>query len=133
MVLICLLKELDREDRIEFIGWVKNKSPEHLRLFGESAIYISASRFENSPVSVLEALSSECLVLLSDIPPHRLLENRETHLFSVNNENELAFKMKKMIEDYNNGNPIMGNRPISLKKVAERYNQLYQSVLRGEK
>ncbi len=69
--LIKIVKEQDITENVELCGWIESKSPEHLKLLGESYIYISPSHFENSPITPLEAYCSGCKVILSDIKAHR--------------------------------------------------------------
>lgn len=57
------------ENRIEFTGLVpREKVFQHLV---NAAVFISTSRGEGLPISVLEAMACGCPVILSDIPPHR--------------------------------------------------------------
>lgn len=55
--------------QIEFTGLIPREEVfEHLL---NADLFISTSRGEGLPISVLEAMSCRCPVLLSDIPPHR--------------------------------------------------------------
>ncbi|MGH3413550.1 MAG: glycosyltransferase family 4 protein [Marmoricola sp.] len=56
-------------NRVRLTGLVARE--EVYRILDRAAIYISASRGEGLPVSVLEAMACRCPVVLSDIPPHR--------------------------------------------------------------
>jgi glycosyltransferase involved in cell wall biosynthesis len=69
-----LVHKLDLTDSVVFHGWLENKSEEHIELIAKAKIFVSASDFENNPVSVMEALVSDCHVLLSDIPAHLYFE-----------------------------------------------------------
>lgn len=94
-----LAKENCLEDIVYFRGWIENKSEEHLKYIGQADIYISASRVENCPVSVLEAMSGGCRLILSDIPAHRQLCNNKDSFFRVDNIDELSDKILQMVID----------------------------------
>ena len=62
-------REGDPENQIELTGLIpREKVFEYLL---NADLFISTSRGEGLPVSVLEAMASRCPVLLSDISPHR--------------------------------------------------------------
>jgi len=67
--LITKSREVGLENQIEFTGLIpREKVFEYLL---NADLFISASRGEGLPVSVLEAMACSCPVILSDIPPHR--------------------------------------------------------------
>lgn len=61
--------ELGITDRVEFLGLVPRDDV--YRLLSRADLFVSPSRFEGLPVSVLEAMAAQLPVVLSDIPPHR--------------------------------------------------------------
>ena len=67
--LISKSQELGSQDRAEFTGLVPREKVFESLLNAD--LFISTSRGEGLPVSVLEAMACGCPVLLSDIPPHR--------------------------------------------------------------
>lgn len=66
-----LAAELNIQERVTFHGWVENGSEAQLNFLRGAAVYISASQFENCPMSVLEGIAAGCYPLLSDIEGHR--------------------------------------------------------------
>jgi glycosyltransferase involved in cell wall biosynthesis len=67
--LISQSQEMGSQDRAEFTGLVPREKVFESLLNAD--LFISTSRGEGLPVSVLEAMACCCPVLLSDIPPHR--------------------------------------------------------------
>jgi len=128
-ILENLVHDLRLQNRIEFLGWIENKSLRHVSLVGKAAIYISASRFENSPISVLEAISAECHPLLSDIPPHRLLIDNYNYLFDTNDERTLAKKIEKLIDDIQLGTEFHISKPIDWTTVSNQYNTILETIV----
>jgi glycosyltransferase involved in cell wall biosynthesis len=64
---------LDLEHRVELTGLIPRD--EVFVRCAEADLFISASRGEGLPVAVIEAMATECPVVLSDIPPHRELRD----------------------------------------------------------
>lgn len=54
-------------------------------------VFVSVSNFEGTPNTVLEAVASQCPVVLSDIPPHReFLSNDAAYFVSPNLPSDIA-------------------------------------------
>jgi len=67
--LLTQSRKVGPEDQIEFTGLIpREKVFEYLL---DTDLFISTSRGEGLPISVLEAMACRCPVILSDIPPHR--------------------------------------------------------------
>lgn len=67
--LIAKVKDGHLEGRVQFTGLIaRERVFEHLL---KADLFVSLSRGEGLPVSVLEAMACGCPVVLSDIPPHR--------------------------------------------------------------
>ncbi|MCZ7573209.1 MAG: glycosyltransferase family 4 protein [Ardenticatenaceae bacterium] len=67
--LITRSGEVGPQTRIEFTGLIPRE--EVFEYLLNADLFISMSRGEGLPISVLEAMACRCPVLLSDIPPHR--------------------------------------------------------------
>lgn len=66
-----------------------------------SDVYISASRTEGCPNTLIEALCSGCICLLSDIPPHREFKDlfpNYIYLFKLNSYLSFENGFKKVLE-----------------------------------
>lgn len=90
-----LVSELGLGERVVFHGWLKSMSDEYVELLAKSRIFVLASEFENMPVSVLEAIASDCYVILSDIPAHKQFEKYGARLFLLSDINMLAEAITK--------------------------------------
>lgn len=88
-----LTDELGLRESVVFHGWIPNKSEKQLRLLGQAKIYVSASTFENCPMSVLEAIAAGAYPLVSDIAAHRQLLMDETYRFTTFVSGQLARKL----------------------------------------
>ena len=89
-----LISDCKLEERICMAGWLDNKSEKLLDYLRKASVYVSASQFENCPMSVIEASVTGCYPLISDIPAHRQMLSEE-HLFSISDEKDLIAKLEK--------------------------------------
>lgn len=112
---------------ILFKGNVKNVYD----YLNKSDYYVSASLSEGLPNSVLEALSMELPVLLSDIPAHReIAGDHYPYLFKATDILELKDKMNEIIAHKRN-NTLLESLPNRIKEhfeadiMAGKYESLY--------
>lgn len=91
------VRNLNLESKITFHGWIENNSSEQLKFLKESSIYISASQFENCPMSVIETIAAGDYPLLSDIPAHRQLVSENEFYFAPNDTKGLAKKIEEKL------------------------------------
>lgn len=123
-----LLNELKmkyRRDNIIFAGQSSNKE----KIFGSFDVFISASKSEGLPLSVLEAISAGKPLILSKIPAHEFItqkmDKRYYRLFTDNDE------LAKAIDYFNKNQNIVANAynylqqffdsEFSLEKMAKKY------------
>ena len=81
---------------IEFCGHKENP---HLYLKNKNTIFVSASRLDLSPNSVLEALSFKIPILLSDISAHQYIFRFDEFIFGKDNSAELSDKIEVLFEN----------------------------------
>jgi glycosyltransferase involved in cell wall biosynthesis len=93
-----LSSELKLSDKVVFHGWIDNGTEEQLSYIQMASLYISASQFENCPMSVIETIAAGCYPLLSDIPAHRQLVEGEEFYFQVNDAESLESKIQRFID-----------------------------------
>ena len=129
--------DLGIESRVKFYGWIENGSLEQLEILKKASIYISASYFENCPMSVLEAIAAGCYPLLSDIEGHRQFfensQNKRNYFFPSNDVSVLARKLMGIMGDgalggYSKEESI-DIHMYELSNIVERYISLLQSAL----
>lgn len=96
-----LCASLGIEDCVRFRGWIENGSAEQLDYLRRASVFVSASRFENCPVSVLEAVAAGCRPLLSDIEGHRQFfgkgPDRDQYFFAPDDADGLAEKLQTIL------------------------------------
>lgn len=68
-----MVKDLDLESSISFLGWVKNTAP----YIAKSDLFVLSSKREGMPYSILEAMSQSVPVISTNSPygPSEILEN----------------------------------------------------------
>lgn len=102
--------------KVNFLGVINNKDLQ--KKLQNYKFYLTASKFEGNPKSVLEAMAAGCIVIASNIKNHReFLNNQNSLLFNDSNElNKLLFRLDKNDVHFNN---IVKN---SLTTITKKYN-----------
>ena len=92
-----MAQKLGIKDYVEFLG-MRRDVPDLLRAFD---CYILPTLREGFPISVLEAMSSGCAVIVSDFPSNlELVVNEKTGLiFPMKNSEELKNKIETLINN----------------------------------
>jgi glycosyltransferase involved in cell wall biosynthesis len=93
-------KENNLQGIVKFHGWVDNKSRKMKEFYGKASIFISASRFENMSIVLLEALASGCKVIVTNAGGNPEVVKRES-LFEVGSVERLSEKIRKAITPKN--------------------------------
>lgn len=121
---------------VEFTGLIKRNRV--YNFLQKADLFVSTSKGEGLPVSVLEAMASSCPVILSDIPPHReitkfsdfipLINHNDVKGFSKEilkygkmlpeKRKEIGKKCRKLVEE-----------KYSLDIMLKKYEELYDKLL----
>lgn len=122
-------------DNIKIVGFKSNA----LDYFSAADIYTSNSSSEGFSISVIEALESGLLLLLSDIPSHRECFEIDDNFYIGEFFNEENFKSKKelLLENYNDNSKRevfeFQRRFLSAKSMTKKYEEYYEKGIGEEK
>ncbi|MEN6339237.1 MAG: glycosyltransferase family 4 protein [Clostridiaceae bacterium] len=85
-------------DRVQFLGWIDNKSDLLKETLARAGVFASMSRFESFGISAAEAVASGCRVVLSDIPAHRQFTAYGAELVSLEDGAALQSALKSAMQ-----------------------------------
>ena len=92
-----LSQSLGIEDKVKFVGWLSQK--ENAEYYAKSKIYISLPKSDSFPISLLEAMSGECLCIISDLPAYKgIMKQGENCLIVSDLEIEKADYIERVLE-----------------------------------
>jgi len=116
-------------NNVIFTGYLQKK--ELQALYENCCLFVLPSICEGLPIALLEAISFNCNILVSDIPAHKQLELDPGDYFKACDENDLADKIITKIMQKNKNksyNFILKdyNWDIIADKVNEIYNKIYK-------
>lgn len=121
-------------ERIIFYGMMPREYV--FDILKECRVYLSPSLLEGMPVSVLEAMISRCIPIISDISPHREIYEKchdiiilplDVKLWKLNILKILNFDDDEYIEKANNIRNC-AIREFSLQEMNNRYCDLYERI-----
>lgn len=64
-----LAHSLGIKDKVKFVGWLSQK--ENAEYYAKSKIYISLPKSDSFPISLMEAMSGECIPVIADLPAYK--------------------------------------------------------------
>ena len=118
------LKKMAKENGIVLTGFIKGAKLQSL--LTHARCYVLPSSHEGLPIGLLEAMSYELPVIVSDIAPHKEMELDESCYFHLGDINELARRIQRNIEsEYHHVEYDMGkyNWDHIATQVCDVYNQ----------
>ena len=129
-----LKDNFSHDKRFKFLG--SHSREDTQRVMATSSIFLSASLIEGMPISVLEAAGHGCLLILSDIPPHREMAHQIPQTFLFDNEDELRKQINLVfsLSEAEINKKHLENRDASIKhfdmsRVLNQYEKIYQTKL----
>lgn len=125
------IKKRHLENKVTITGIVSRE--EVYKLLGQGDIYVSPSKVEGLPVSVLEAMHTGLPIVLSDIGPHRELAQKTDSIITLPLEkqlwieklNELKQMKTEELAKLGEKNAKVADRYFTLDRMHERYSHLY--------
>jgi glycosyltransferase involved in cell wall biosynthesis len=136
VALVQLAKSAGAEDVVHFLGRVNEASlPE---VYIGSAIFLTTSNSEGFGLSLLEAMSSGCACVVSDLPTHRALIEHEVSGLIYKSRAELVSCLKDLLSSPEKverfgaaARQVAGGH--TWRKVADRVTRAYETVVRDSK
>lgn len=129
-----LSQSLGIEDKVKFVGWLSQK--ENAEYYAKSKIYISLPKSDSFPISLLEAMSGECLCIISDLPAYKgIMKQGENCLIVSDLEIEKADYIERVLE-LDSQNILQKNKTFAdsyadIEKNKENFNLEVQKLLKA--
>jgi glycosyltransferase involved in cell wall biosynthesis len=129
-----LSQSLGIEDKVKFVGWLSQK--ENDEYYAKSKIYISLPKSDSFPISLLEAMSGECLCIISDLPAYKgIMKQGENCLIVSDLEIEKADYIERVLE-LDSQNILQKNKTFAdsyadIEKNKEKFNLVVEKLLKA--
>ncbi|ELY97283.1 group 1 glycosyl transferase [Natrialba chahannaoensis JCM 10990] len=117
---------VEDESRVFFEGWVENVD-DYLQA---SDYFVSASKSEGLPNSVMEALASGLVVCLSNINPHNEILQYDNcgRTFKLYDHEDLSGKLDSLNNMNCRNSREAATNNLSASRMSQKYQQLYQRL-----
>ena len=129
--IINIKEKYEVGDRIKIMDYTS----ELWSWFKVSNVFVSVSNYEGNPNTVLEAVASKCPVVISDIPEHReILDKNSSYFVPVSDIKAIADGIFKALSDTDEAKHKAENaynkiKTWSTETVADKYIEFYHKLL----
>lgn len=122
------LVALAKENNIILTGFIKGEKLN--QLFTHAELFVLPSYHEGLPIALLEAMSYNLNVLVSDIPANKAVNLEDDCYFETGNIDDLASQIqKKLKEDHHKNYRKIIEEKYNWKKIADQTAKVYEEVL----
>ena len=131
---ISMAQKYDIEERVEFLGWIKDKRKEEI--FGTSTIFCLPSYAEGFPMAILDAWAYGMPVVTTPVGgiPDIVIDGKNGLLFTPGDTETLSSKLELLINDESLRNRLseesykLSKTSFSLKTMSERLSAIYETL-----
>lgn len=122
-----LLKQMAKKNGVVLTGFIKGEKLN--QIFSHTKLFIMSSYHEGLPIALLEAMSYNLDVLVSDIPANLEVQLDESDYFKVGNTDDLSHKLQSKL----NSSPERNFQEQILEKynwnlIAEQTQKIYRDL-----
>lgn len=127
-----ILKQMAKENGIVLTGFIKDEKLN--QIFSHAKLFVMPSYHEGLPIALLEAMSYNLDVLVSDIPANLEVNLNGNDYFQVKNIKDLSLKLNEKLKENNprNFSEII-EKKYNWNHIAEETFNLYTSILEQKK
>ena len=121
-----------RDERIILPGYLSGRPLGEL--FSNAGLFVLPSYYEGLPIALLEAISYQIPVLVSDIQPNKEVPLMGNRYFMAGDVEKLSEQINRLFmigitEDEKSAQQELLNRDYNWKRIAERTFKLYEEIL----
>lgn len=98
---------VENNSRIKFLGYVDDLKL--LKLYENAAVFVYPSLYEGFGIPPLEAMSNQCPVIVSDIPPHKEVCDKAAFYINPNDSVSIQEGLMKVLNDSQLRNTLIAN------------------------
>jgi len=125
-----LSKELNINDKVEFVGWLD--SEQNFHYYSLAKIWVSIPESDARPTSLFEAMSMGCIPIVADVPSlHEWVQDGINGVIVKDIENEFISRALQIpMEEAVAMNKKMVAETATKEANREKYRQMYQRICR---